>query len=71
METMIELPHATDLRYSYVRGIAKFPGLWNVIGGYVCFKGVPVFSATFDQREIYSLVGQAEFLHEQILKAGR
>ena len=70
METTIELPHATDLRYSYIQGVSHFPSLWEIREGTIYFNGSPIFANLFDQRAIYRLVRQEENRHEQEFRMG-
>lgn len=70
METLTELPNSTDLRFSYVQGVAHYPSLWNIERGSITFRGDPVFNNLFDQRTIYNLVRSAENRHEQALIMG-
>lgn len=56
----IELAHSTDLRLSYVHGMADYPHRWGISGKKVCFDSKPIFGAIFDQREIWELVRRAE-----------
>jgi len=66
METTIELPNATDLRFSYVQGISRHPHLWGVgEDNSICFNKRPIFCAVFDQRVIYRHVRLEENIYEQ------